>query len=215
MLYHCLLVGLQDLELTTKQKLQEPELVELIEEALSDADKQLFRLLCLQPSDDSISAALEANEDLRESSPLSESDLRWQLVYQEGMKSKNAFVRDWFRFNLDLNNAMVAEICRKHAGEGPIFDPRKNIVGEMPEEVAPEVVALCRIDDLYEREKKIDALRWQWLEDRTLFSYFELENVLAYYLRAKMLYRWDLLNVEEGTRVFKELIADMKRDVKF
>ena len=32
---------------------------------------------------------------------------------------------------------------------------------------------------------------------------------------AKMLYRWDLLNVEEGQKVFRALIADMKRDIRF
>ena len=60
-----------------------------------------------------------------------------------------------------------------------------------------------------------DALRWAWLEEKTLFRYFEAENVFAYWLESQMLHRWDILNKEEGTRIFRELIADMKRDIHF
>lgn len=228
MLYHCLLVGLQELQLDTKQKLSEAELVEMMEEALSDQDKALLHELMLQPNDDKITAILEADDDLQKSSPLREEDLRWQIVYQLGTRSKNAFVRSWYEFNLNLNNVLAASICRKHG-----FDIKKAIVGEgevqdqlrtsqakdfglgASLEELDDILRLSEIDDLYDREKKTDALRWRWLEDKCLFKYFETENVLAYYLMAKMLFRWDILNVEEGQKVFRALIADMKRDVRF
>ena len=228
MLYHCLLVGLQDLSLDTKQRLTPEQLETEIRENLSHADLKEFELLCIRPSDERISRMLEENEELREGSVLREEDLRAQLLYSEGMKSKNAFVRDWFRFNLDLNNILAATICRKHG-----FDLRKAIVGEgevqdalrtsnakdfglsatLPE--IDDILRLSEVQDLYEREKKTDALRWAWLEDKTLFRYFEAENVFAYWLQAQMLYRWDILNKETGERIFRELIADMKRDIHF
>lgn len=228
MLYHCLLVGLQELELSTTPKLSEEALVEEIREALTDQDRALFDLVAMQPQDQTISDLLEQHEELREESPLSDEDLRWQLVYELGAKSKNPFVRDWFAFNLTVNNVLAAAICRKHH-----FDVKKAIVGEgevqdmlrtsqqkdfglsATVDGIQDILRLAEIDDLYEREKKTDALRWEWLEQKTLFNYYELENVLCYYLRSKMLYRWGMLTVEEGTRVFRELIADMKRDVKF
>lgn len=226
-LYHCLLIGLQELSLDTKQKLSEGELVDTIRENLSGADAALFEAIAMQPNDEKISAQLAARLEEGDS-PLREEDLRWQLVYEAGAKSQNAFVREWFAYNLLLNNVLTAVICRKHG-----FDVKKAIVGEGEVQDmlrtstqrdfglsavlddADAILRLCEIEDLYEREKKTDALRWAWLEEKTLFNYFEIENVLAYYLRAKMLYRWDLLNVEEGTRVFKALVADMKRDIKF
>ena len=228
MLYHCLLVGLQDLSLDTKQRLTPEQLETEIRENLTKADLQAFDMLCMKPSDERITALLEAAEDLRAESPLREEDLRAQLLYQEGMRSSNAFVRDWFAFNLNLNNILAAVICRKHG-----FDLKKTIVGEgevqdalrtsnakdfglsatLPE--IDDILRLSEVEDLYEREKKTDALRWAWLEDKTLFHYFEAENVFAYWLQAQMLFRWDILNKEEGTRIFRELIADMKRDIKF
>lgn len=232
MLYHYLLVGLQELQLDTKQKLSEEELVQTLESGMSKSDRKLLQELMLRPDDDKITAQLEAlkQQMAEDEQPcvLSDEDLRWQLVYEQGSRSRNAFVRDWYTFNLALNNVMAAQICRKHG-----FDLKKAIVGEGPiqealrtskakdfelsdqlEEIG-DILRLSEIEDLYERERKTDALRWRWLEERTLFHYYEVENVLAYYLMAKMLYRWDLLNVEEGQKVFRALIADMKRDIRF
>ncbi|MBP5290957.1 MAG: DUF2764 family protein [Paludibacteraceae bacterium] len=228
MLYHCLLVGLQDLSQDTKQRLTPEELETEIREHLTKADLAAFEMLLMKSDDERITELLEQNEDLRAESVLREEDLRAQLMYQEGMKAKNAFVRDWFAFNLNLNNILAAVICRKHG-----FDLKKNIVGEgevqdalrtsnakdfglsatLPE--IDDILRLSEVEDLYEREKKTDALRWAWLEDKTLFRYYEAENVFAYWLESQMLHRWDILNKEEGTRIFRELIADMKRDIKF
>lgn len=126
----------------------------------------------------------------------------------DALRSGCRFVREWARFNIDLNNVLVSEICRKHN-----LRAEEHLHGELPEDIAPEMQALMRIDNLYEREKAQDALRWEWLEERTLFSYFELENVLAYYLRVQMLHRWDDLTIEQGQRVFKQIVADMKKGI--
>jgi len=229
MLYHCLLVGLQDLSQETKQRLTPAQLETEIRENLSKVDLQAFEMLLMKPDDEKITALLEQAREGDELNPLlREEDIRAQLMYQEGMKSKNAFVRAWFAFNLNLNNILTAVICRKHG-----FDLKKAIVGEgdvqdalrtsnakdfglsamLPE--IDEILRLSEVEDLYEREKKTDALRWAWLEDKTLFRYYEAENVFAYWLESQMLHRWDILNKEEGTRIFRELIADMKRDIKF
>lgn len=206
MLYHCLLIGLQDLALDTKQKLSKEQLEATIREGLSDKDLKLFeQLLCTAENDEQALA-----------------------MYEAGQKSSNRFIREWFRYNFLLNNVLTAVICRKHK-----FDVKKAVLGEGElqdalrssqqkdfglsasfDEIEP-ILRLAEVEDLYEREKKMDALRWEWLEEHTLFSYFEAENVFAYWLQAQMLYRWDILNKEEGTRIFKALVADMKKDVKF
>ena len=244
MLYHCLLVGLQDLSLDTKQRLTPEQLETEIRENLTLKDRVAFKILCMKPDDPYITSLLESRKDgmypfgsgvelssgsEEELNPyLSEEDLRAQLLYEEGMRSQNAFVREWFAFNLNLNNILAAVICRKHG-----FDLKKAIVGEgevqealrtsnakdfglsatLPE--IDDILRLSEVEDLYEREKKTDALRWAWLEDKTLFSYFEAENVFAYWLQAQMLFRWDILNKETGEQIFRDLLNDMKRDIHF
>lgn len=232
--YHALLVGLQDQTMDTRMNVSLEELEDMIRGALDEVDVLFFEELALKPTDDKIETLLkerqfryaERGQILEEM--YNEDDLRWLVLYEYGMRSKNKFVRDWYTFNLHINNILTAQICRKHG-----FDIKRAIVGnsELAEQLRTskrkdygladfgeeylDILKLSEIDDMYEREKRIDAIKWEWLEGPHRMDPCMREDVYAYYLRAKMLYRWHILNVEEGTRVFKSLIADMKRDVKF
>ncbi len=234
--YECLMAGLPELKAGGEAPMTMETLLLLLEENLSEKDKPLLDLLRMKSDAPEISELVERYDDSIIDQPdwwenarnaLSEADLRTQLLYEYGLKSKNKFVRKWFAYNQDMNNVLVAAICRKHG-----FDVRKMIVGQG--EVAEilrknlqqkdfglggvmdslqEIMSLVDIDNLMEREKRMDALRFVWLEETTLFVDFSIENVLAYYLQAEMLNRWSLLTVEQGERVFRELVADMKKGV--
>lgn len=234
--YECLMAGLPELKAGGEAPMTMETLLLLLEENLSEKDKPLLDLLRMKSDAPEISELVERYDDSIIDQPdwwenarntLSEADLRTQLLYEYGRKSKNKFVRKWFAYNQDMNNVLVAAICRKHG-----FDVRKMIVGQG--EVAEilrknlqqkdfglggvmdslqEIMSLVDIDNLMEREKRMDALRFVWLEEATLFVDFSIENVLAYYLQAEMLNRWSLLTVEQGEKVFRELVADMKKGV--
>lgn len=203
MRYYYLLTGLQELSAEGHAPALE-DLLEQMQQQMPASDWALVELLRRAPQ------TIELPEEEDEPSPLSEADRKTALYYEQGLHCRNRFVREWFAFNRDMNNILTAAICRKHG-----LDLSKAVIGEMPDEVMPEVQALSGVEDLYEREKRQDAIRWAWLEEHTLFRNFEVENVLAYYLQTVMLHRWDLLTKEEGERVFREMLADMKRDVKF
>ncbi len=234
--YECLLAGLPDLKAGGEAPMSMGDLLTLFGETLSEKDLHLLDVLRL-PSDAPEVLDLIAQydetiigqpswwEDARE--VLSEADLRTQVLYEIGLTSKNHFIRKWFAFNQDMNNVLAATICRRHG-----FDVRKAIVGHNPVaeilrkdlpqkdfglagvmDNLAEVMALVEIDNLMEREKQMDAIRFAWLEEKTLFVDFSLENVLAYYLQAEMLNRWAVLTVEQGEKVFRELVADMKKGI--
>ncbi len=149
------------------------------------------------------------------------------LYYDYAMQSSNQFVRDWFEFNLNLNNLLTAIFCRKHQ-----LQQEKLIVGNTEVskilrsshardfgitnlfEYTEEVIKLAEETDLLEREKKIDALKWDWLEEHTFFNYFTIERVLTYLLRVEFLQRWKLLSVETGAQIFRELLASMKEGIE-
>ncbi|MCM1034490.1 MAG: DUF2764 domain-containing protein [Paludibacter sp.] len=228
MLYNYLLAGLEELRLGQPQKMSQEELLAELRTQLTQKDMRLLDLLRMTKDSPLVQEMLDANPDLREESSLSEDDLKTQLYYQYGAKCGNRFVRDWFLFNLDLNNVLAATVCRRHG-----FDVQKAVVGN--NEVAQQlrknlsakdfglagilpdyadIMKLADIDNPLEREKNIDALRWQWLEDHTVFCNFEIENVLAYWLQSVILHRWDTLTVEKGEKVFRELLAEMKKGIK-
>lgn len=200
MTYEYLLAGLPELKAGSDAPISLEKLEELFDELLSASDKALLDLL---------------------RAPMNEETL------EQGLKVKNRFIRDWFGFNQDMNNVLVAQICRKHG-----FDVKTQIVGdgevaeqlrshssqkdfglnEMPGDYQT-ILALAQIDDLMQREKAMDAIRFEWLQDRTEFDFFSSEMVFAYYLEALMLHRWSILTVEQGEKIFRDLVADMKKGV--
>lgn len=200
MTYEYLLAGLPELKAGSDAPISLEKLEELFDELLSASDKALLDLL---------------------RAPMNEETLK------QGLKAKNRFIRDWFGFNQDMNNVLVAQICRKHG-----FDVKTQIVGdgevaeqlrshssqkdfglnEMPGDYQT-ILALAQIDDLMQREKAMDAIRFEWLQDRTEFDFFSSEMVFAYYLEALMLHRWSILTVEQGEKIFRDLVADMKKGV--
>ena len=200
MTYEYLLAGLPELKAGSDAPISLEKLEELLDECLVPSDKVMLDLL---------------------RAPMDEKTL------EQGLQSPNRFVRAWFGFNQDMNNVLVAQICRKHG-----FDPKQQIVGqgEVAEHLRThttqkdfglgevmdeyqEILALAQIENLMDREKAIDAIRFEWLQSRTEFDYFSAEMVFAYYLEAVMLHRWSILTVEEGEKIFRELVADMKKGV--
>ena len=201
MTYEYLLAGLPELKAGSDAPISLEKLEELLDECLVPSDKAMLDLL---------------------RAPMDEKTL------EQGLQSPNRFVRAWFGFNQDMNNVLVAQICRKHG-----FDPKQQIVGqgEVAEQLrthtsqkdfglnevmddATELLALAQIEDLMQREKAMDAIRFEWLQHRTEFDFFSAEMVFAYYLEAVMLHRWSILTVEEGERIFRALVADMKKGIK-
>lgn len=201
MTYEYILAGLPELKAGADTPISLEKLEEFLDEQLSESDKKMLDLLRV---------------------PIDAETL------EQGLQAKNRFIRDWFGFNRDMNNILVAQICRKHG-----FDPKTQIIGEdvIAEQLrthlsqkdfglnevmddATELLALAQIEDLMAREKAMDAIRFEWLQSRTEFDFFSAEMVFAYYLEAVMLHRWSLLTVEEGERIFREIVADLKKGIK-
>lgn len=164
-------------------------------------------------------------EELTSPSPLSDEDRLAQLYYASSSNSKNAFLASWFEFNKNLRNILAVYICRQLG-----WDAHKFVVGkgeveekllnsrakdfELSEELPyiQQVVAIAEEQDISRRERLIDSLRWQWLEEETEWTVFDIENVLAYYLRLSILERWGKLDEEKGQAVFREIVLGLKKE---
>ena len=147
-----------------------------------------------------------------------------ELYYQWAMKCGNAMITRWFEFNLNLNNILSAYAGRKYqmeiepVGDNEVAESIKTsnqrdfgLTGTVEE--LETFQRLAEEHDLFEREKKIDLLKWQWLDDQTFFKYFSIERVFAYLVKLEIIERWASLNPEEGGKIFRELINRLKEGV--
>ena len=151
------------------------------------------------------------------------------LYYKYGMQCKNKFVADWFEFNLNINNILTALTCRKYGwdiksaivGDNVVAETIRNSVSARDFNLKAEIdyfdalVNISETANLLDREHRIDTLKWNWLEENTFFSSFSIEKVLSFWLRCELMHRWDNLSMEEGAEIFRQMINDLKKDVKF
>lgn len=158
---------------------------------------------------------------------ISNEDFLAALYYDFALGCSNVFVRDWFALNLNVNNLLVALSCRKYkfpvadfiVGEGDIAKALRTssardfgLSGSFDE--FDKVVSISELTDLMDRERNLDLLRWQWIEEHVFFHYFTIERLWAHLLMLDMLERWSLLDKECGRETFRSMIATMKMSLQ-
>ncbi|MDR2816345.1 MAG: DUF2764 domain-containing protein [Proteiniphilum sp.] len=167
--------------------------------------------------DEEIPAPLKTLEDLVSS-----------LYADYGMAVKNSLIAAWFEMNLNLGNILSAIFARKYGMDVSLVAVGNNEIARLIRENAnardfgvsreldyyDTILRISEETDVYERERKIDKFRWNWLEENTLFDYFNIEYIFAYLCKLRILERWVNLNAEEGERVFRELITQLKNEIQ-
>ena len=150
-----------------------------------------------------------------------------QLYYAHAMSQGNVFVERWFAFNLDLNNFLTAITARRYN-----LDVKPLIVGDNDVAKAlrtsnsrdfgstgvmdgfEEVMRISEIDNLVERERKLDVLKWEWMEDNSFFDYFTVEKLFAFLMKIQIIERWISLDAEAGGEMLRGMIRQLKEEVK-
>lgn len=147
--------------------------------------------------------------------------------YAYAMKSKNPFIASWFEFNLNINNILAAFAARKYkmnvaeviVGDTDVCEMLRTSnardfgLSETLDYFEP-LQRLVETDDLVEREKKVDQLKWKWLEDAFFFHYFTVERLFVFLLQLEMIERWVLLDKEKGSELFRQMIQNLKDEVQ-
>lgn len=147
--------------------------------------------------------------------------------YDYAMNCDNQFVSSWFEFNLNVNNLLSALTARKYK-----IEVAPNIVGntEVSEairtsnardfgisgtlEYFEQLLRISETDELVDRERKIDLLKWNWMEDAVFFNYFTVERIFVFLLRLEMIERWISLDKEKGSELFRKMIDSLKNEVQ-
>lgn len=146
------------------------------------------------------------------------------LYYDYAMKCSNGFVRDWFELNLNIGNMLTAITCRKYGLDKSEYIVGSNAVAEAirtsnardfglgdEADYLPELARIAEEPDLMVREKRVDSLKWKWLDDATFFKTFDIESVFAYLLKLEMIERWVTLDKATGEKTFREIVGAMKK----
>jgi hypothetical protein len=162
----------------------------------------------------------------------SDDRLSW-FFFESVTAHENEFVAAWFTFERDLRNILAALavrrrmphlqqrepeylkclesalICRTDVEERLLASaaPDFGLTGQLP---WIERVLQLPADDFIQRERSIDLLRWDMLDELTTFTYFQIETLLAFCLRLMIVERWMGLDPQTGRKRLEQLLLGLK-----
>ena len=143
--------------------------------------------------------------------------------YKEALSNKIGFIREFFQFDLEVRNQKVRYL--NHAlGRNPekdvlsLRDPELEETGLEPED--PEFKEAARMqsilegNDILSRERGIDDLYWEKIDELTLFDYLNLDKILGVIAKMMIIRRWIILDEETGRAMFKRLVDEVRGTFK-
>ncbi|PLX12590.1 MAG: hypothetical protein C0597_12890 [Marinilabiliales bacterium] len=168
------------------------------------------------------------DEELSKNVYKSWENLLTEMYYKYVLKTKNKFLKQWFEFNLNLNNILIGLNCRQYD-----LDAEKNLISdnEITRSIiksnakdfglsvdlpyVSDIIVQAEKENLMAREKGLDQIKWEKVEEITLFDYFTIEVVLAYTIKLDLAYRWLELDEEKGREMFGKIINYLKSSFEF
>lgn len=144
-------------------------------------------------------------------------------IYKEALVHKNIFIREFFEFDLNVRNVKVRYLnnaLERYPEKDvlKIIDPEaeeKGIEAEEPEfKEAAKLQKILEGTDILARERDIDDLYWEKIDEITLFDYLDFNKILGIIAKMMIIRRWLLLDEETGRVMFKKLVDDVRGTFK-
>jgi len=136
-----------------------------------------------------------------------DDDTLGEDFYKEALQSRCRFIKEYFNFDLAVRDAKVRYLNRalgRPAGED-IFMEAEGEIEEMP-----RVELILSREDILQREKDLDNLMWEKIDTITTFDYFDLDAVLAFVTKLRIISRWMVLDEENGRAMFRKLVSEVR-----
>jgi hypothetical protein len=147
----------------------------------------------------------------------------FDAYYKDLAASKASFLNKWGEFDRTLRNISAA-VAAREAGRAikDVTVGGGEIVAQLTQSSAVDfglrgelqyidavISAITEEQNIVEKERKIDAIRWAEAEDIAVYDYFTINYILSYLVKVNIVARWTLLSPEVGREMLNKLIASL------
>lgn len=130
--------------------------------------------------------------------------------YRACLGSGSRFLREYFLFDLFLRNTKVeylnASLGRPEGKDVLLLEELEDYEFEQKE----EIVEILSGTDIIGREKGLDMAIWEHVEEVNTMDVFDMDAILGFIARLKIIDRWDKLDPETGAELFRRLIKEIR-----
>ena len=199
--YEYIIASLPDI--TTGWKFGEKSPEDYIEEIVS---------LCSEKDQELISFLMSGYEDENLSAEF----------YAKALTHKDQFIREYFRFDLNVRNAKVKYLNRalgRPADKDVLTfseDAPQAVLDAVSAEFeeAADLETIFNSGDILSRERGIDDLMWEKIDNLTTFNYFDIDAILGFITKLNIVARWYKLDEQTGREMFKKLVDEVRGTFK-
>lgn len=131
--------------------------------------------------------------------------------YEAALKDSNRFLKEYFTFDLNVRNGKARFLNK--AFDRPLDqDTIKLDTGGFAE--AQRLEDALNAPDLLSRERGLDSLMWDKINEITTFNYFDLDAILGFIARLHIISRWFSLDEKTGREMFRRLVYEVRGTFK-
>jgi len=142
--------------------------------------------------------------------------------------SGNQFLRKWMKFDTDLQNIFTF-VNSKSLN----IDPADHLVGDDPfreellelyrsgkdfsisfeSDYASSVFKIIVENEFLERERRIDLLKWDFIDTVNFFEFFTIDMILGYLIKYSIVLRWARLDPERGRELLHRFLMETESKI--
>ena len=130
--------------------------------------------------------------------------------YASALKDRSDFIRKYFEYDLLVRNTRTVWL-NKSLGRDELTDTV--VLPGMDDPDPFEVQAINEIltsSDILERERELDTLMWNRIEEINVMKVFDLDVILGFTACLKIVDRWLKLDPETGRELFRKLVEEIR-----
>ncbi len=142
--------------------------------------------------------------------------------------SGNRYLERWIRFETDLNNIFIflnakslgMDPAAHMTGDDPftnelldLFKSGKDFPVSFESDYASDIFKIATENEFLERERKIDLLKWNFIDTITFFEYFNIDLILGYLIKYSIVLRWARLDPETGREMLRKFITETETSI--
>lgn len=133
--------------------------------------------------------------------------------YRKALASKDAFIREYFSYDLDVRNTRVEflnkALNRPEGMDIMVLDPEAE-----PREFEgrKQVMDVLQGTDILARERGLDELMWARIDEIVGLQVFTIDAILGFAAKLQIIARWLKLDPETGRELFRRLVDEIRNN---
>ena len=136
--------------------------------------------------------------------------------YRAAMNSRNRFIRLWFALDLEIRNRKVDFVAGKMGRESSQYkiQVNNNVDLGLGEEQLQRLQTIFAYKNILENEQQLDKFKWDYITGLNEYGEFNMDVILAFLAKGKLIDRWNKLERETGEQMFRKLVDEVRGTFK-